>query len=77
MVFALYSGTIQFQTERDLNLTRLPAVVSPYLAKFIRHNKSNTVFLHAWWDRYYFFFILFIKEPLSDLLIQLYVQPND
>ena len=41
MVFALYSGTIQFQTERDLNLTRLSAVVSPYLAKFTRHNKSN------------------------------------
>ena len=31
--------------ERDLKLTRLSAIISPYLAKFMKHNKSNTVFL--------------------------------
>ena len=46
MVSALYRGTIQFQVERDLNLTRLSALISPYLANFMKHNKSNTTFLH-------------------------------
>ena len=46
MVFLLYSETIQFQAERDLKLTRLSAHISPYLAKFMKHNKSNTAFLH-------------------------------
>ena len=26
--------------------TRLSALISPYLAKFMKHNKSNTAFLH-------------------------------
>ena len=31
--------------ECDLKLTKLLALTSPYLAKFMKHNKSNTVFL--------------------------------
>ena len=31
--------------ERDLKMTRLSALSSPYLAKFVTHNKSNTSFL--------------------------------
>ena len=46
MAFVLYSGTIQFQVERDLKLTRSSAVISPCLAKFMNHNKSNTAYLH-------------------------------
>ena len=45
MEFVLYSGPIQFKAERDLKLTRLSALISPYLAKFVKHNKSNTAFL--------------------------------
>ena len=36
---------IDYQKEPDLKLTRLSAVISPYLAKFMKHNKSNTAFL--------------------------------
>ena len=46
IVFVLYSGIIQFLTEHDLTLTRLSAIISPYFDKFIKHNKSNTAFLH-------------------------------
>ena len=46
LVFDIYSGTIQFQVERDLKIARLSAIISPYLAKLIKHNKSNTSFLH-------------------------------
>ena len=46
MVFVLYSGTIQPKVERDLTLTRLSGIISPYLAKLIKHNKSNTALLH-------------------------------
>ena len=46
MVFLLYSGTIQPYAERDLKLTRLLAIISPYVAKFMKHNKSKTAFLH-------------------------------
>ena len=45
MVFVLYSGTIQRYVEYDLKLARLSALISPYLAKFMKHNKSNTAFL--------------------------------
>ena len=38
MVLVLYSGTIQFWAERDLKLS---ALISPYLAKFMKHNKST------------------------------------
>ena len=31
--------------ECDLKLTKLLALASPYLAKFMKHNKSNPVFL--------------------------------
>ena len=41
MELVLYGGTIQFYTERDLKLTILSALISPYLAKFMKHNKSN------------------------------------
>ena len=30
----------------DLKLTRFSAINAPYLAKFIKHNKSNIAFLH-------------------------------
>ena len=43
MVFLLYRGIIQIKAERDLKLTRLSAIISPYLAKFM---KSNTAFVH-------------------------------
>ena len=42
-VFVLYSGAIQ--AKRDLKLTKL-SIISPYLAKFMKHNKSTTTFLH-------------------------------
>ena len=40
MVFVLYSETC------DLKFTRLSALISPYLVKFMKHNKSNTASLH-------------------------------
>ena len=46
MVFVLYRGTIQFYVERDWILTRLSAIISHYLTKFMKHDKSNTAFLH-------------------------------
>ena len=46
MVFILYSATIQPIAERDLKLNRLSVIISPYLAKLIKHNKSNTARLH-------------------------------
>ena len=45
LMLVLYSGTIQFSKERNSKLTRLSAVISPYLAKFIKYNKSNAAFL--------------------------------
>ena len=44
-LFVLYSETIHFQAERDRRLGGLSALISPYLAKFMKHNKSNTAFL--------------------------------
>ena len=46
VVFALYSGTIQLLAERDLKLTRLSVLLSPHSAQFMKHNKTNTAFLH-------------------------------
>ena len=46
MVFTLHSGTIQPKAERFLVLTRLLGIISPYLVKLIKHNKSNTALLH-------------------------------
>ena len=46
MMLVLYSGTNQFQAEQDLKLTRLSAIISPSLAKFMKRNKFNTAFLH-------------------------------
>ena len=46
MVLVLYGDTIQLKTELDLIMTRFLAFISLYLAKVIKHNKSNTVFLH-------------------------------
>ena len=47
MMFTLYNGTIQLYAERNLKFTRLSTIISPYIAKFKKHNKSNTVFLHG------------------------------
>ena len=44
MVFVLHSRTMHL--EHDLKLTRLSTLISAYLAKFMKHNKSNTAFLH-------------------------------
>ena len=46
MVFVLYRGTIPFKAESYLKLTKLSAIISLYLAKFIKHYKSNTTFLY-------------------------------
>ena len=46
MMFVFDSGTIQLKTERDLNLTRLFDIISPYLAKLIKYSKLNTALLH-------------------------------
>ena len=46
VVFVLCSDTFRFKAERDLKLTWLSALISHYLAKFKKHNKSNTAFLH-------------------------------
>ena len=43
MVFVLCSGIIRL----DLKLTKLSAIIPPYLAKFLKHNKSNTTCFHA------------------------------
>ena len=32
--------------EGDLTLTRLWAIISPYLAKFMKHKKLNATFVH-------------------------------
>ena len=46
LLFVLYNSTIQPKTERDLKLTRLSGIISPYLAKLIKYNKLNTALLH-------------------------------
>ena len=62
MVFVFNSGTIQFWAERDLKLTRLSALVFPYLAKFMKHNKSNTTFLHETVIYLFFFAQIYLSE---------------
>ena len=57
MVFLLYSGTIQPKAERDLKLTRLSSIISPYFDKLINYNKLNTALLHeilTTFSRFYF-----------------------
>ena len=66
IVFLLYSGTIQLQVERDLKLTRFSANISLYLAKFMKHNKSNTTFVHE----IVIIFSPIIRDHLCDQLIQ-------
>ena len=46
MVLVLNSGTIQLYAELDLKLARLSTIISLYVAKFMKHNKSNAAFLH-------------------------------
>ena len=45
LVLVFYSMKILFSTGLDLKLIRLSALTSPYLAKFMKHSKSNTAFL--------------------------------
>ena len=59
MVLVLYSETIQFLAERDLNLTGLSALISTYLVKFMKHNKLNASFLH---EIVNIFSIIYISE---------------
>ena len=64
MVFVLCNRTIQLKAERDLKLSRLLAIISPYLAELIKHNwiqnlyEIVVIFLHfvpqgplMWLDR--------------------------
>ena len=37
---------MHLKAERDLKMTRLSAIISPYFAKFIEHNKSNIAIFH-------------------------------
>ena len=46
MVFVLYSSTIQPKAKRYLKLTRLSDIISPYLVKLVKDNKSNTALFH-------------------------------
>ena len=46
MVLVLYSRTIQFSAKRDLKLTRLSALISLNLTKFMKYNKLNTEYSH-------------------------------
>ena len=46
MMLVLFSEAIQFYAERDLKLIRSSAIISPYLAELIRHNKWSAAFLH-------------------------------
>ena len=46
MVVVFYIGATQLCGERDLNLARFWTIISPYLDKFINHNKLNTAFSH-------------------------------
>ena len=59
MMFVLHSSTIQFLVERDLKLTWLLAIISPKLAKFLKQNKLNTIFLH-------YIFIIFCPFDFSE-----------
>ena len=60
-MFVLYSGKIQFNMERNLQLTRLSVITFLYLAKFIKHNKSNAAFLH---EIVIIFFYFIYHRPL-------------
>ena len=54
MMFVLYSGTVVAHKvgKGGTKLTRFSAIISPYMAKFIKYNKSNPVFLHEIVIRY-------------------------
>ena len=67
MLFLLYSETIHLQAERDLKLIRLSTVVSPYLAKFIKHDKLIQYSCIG----SLFFFNLFTRETFD-----IHVLPN-
>lgn len=58
MVVVFYIGTTQLCGERDLNLARFWTIISPYLDKFIKYNKSNTLFLHE----IDIFFLIFLYQ---------------
>ena len=71
MVFVLRSGTVQLLAERDLKLVRFSAIISPYLAKFMKHNKSNTAFVH---EIVNFFSPIYLSEATYVLLHSIYFQ---
>ena len=66
MELVLFGGTIQFYTERDLKLTTLSALISPYLAKFMKHNKSNVAF---WSEIVIIFSPIYLLEATYGLAI--------
>ena len=43
MVSFLYKGLIQLYTEHDSKLLRLRTFISPYLAYFIKHDKTEYI----------------------------------
>ena len=57
MVFVLYGETIH--VKRVLNLTRLSAFISSYLAKFMKHKKSNAAF---WYEIVIIFSPIYLSE---------------
>ena len=62
-IFSLFDEMALFP-ERDLKLTRLSAIIYLYLAKFVKHNKPNTVYLHE--IVIIFFSRLFMRDHLCD-----------
>ena len=44
-VFVEYNITVQLYVKRWLKLTISSTIISSYLVKFIKHNKSSTAFL--------------------------------
>ena len=71
MVFVLRTGTVQLLAERDWKLVRLSAIISPYLAKFMKHDKSNTVFVH---EIVNFFSPIYLSEVIYVLVHSIYFQ---
>ena len=53
---------IQILAERDFKWTRLSAIICPYLANFIKHNKSKTMFLH---EIFIIFSPFYLSEPTN------------
>ena len=60
--------------ERDLKLTRLSAIITPYLAKFIKYYKSNAAYLY---EIFITFFDFIYQGPLLWLAHSIQGQSNE